>query len=379
MKRILSIASLMLISLSSFAEGRDFAFGLLSRIASGDESNVIFISPQSVSIALAMTANGAEGITRSEILSVIGADEDIKTVNKSYHSNMEYLTAGRKGITLDIANSLWISDRFGLKRSAARKISKNYGAMVSALDFANPASVSAINGWCSSKTAGRIEKIIESLSPQDVMYIINALYFKGQWTRPFDASDSRNADFHGISGNSETRFMHDRGYYPFHIGSDVSILELGYGDGSMAMDIILPAEGTDMSDFILNFGMEEYEALTEKMATAEIRIGIPSFKADYEITLNSVLQSLGMKAAFSSSADFSGFSDEPLAVSKVLQKTFIEINEEGSEAAAVTAIGIMRTSLGPEPPEFIADRPFIFLIKDTASGTILFCGMVRNL
>lgn len=367
-------------STTSYTYGQDFSFSLLSSVAREDNANVIFLSPESVSVALAMTANGANGITREEILKTTGTgNTDMKSVNKFYRNELEHLCQEREGITLDIANSIWISDRWKMKKPTAKTIQKNYGASVSSLDFGSPSSVSVINGWCAANTEGRIEEIIDNISPADMIYLINAIYFKGLWSEPFSPSSSATGIFHGTSNDSETRFMYRKGNYRFFNDRNVSVLELTYGDGSMAMDIILPAEGSDIMQFADQFSSIEYRKILGNMETTEVKVRIPAFKAEYETNLNTVLKAMGMKTAFTSAADFSNFSRIPLEVSKVIHKTFIEVNEEGSEAAAVTAVGIMRTSLGPEPPAFTADRPFIFTIRDTESGAILFCGMVRNL
>lgn len=374
------ISVLVLAVMPSFAYGQDFSFSLLSSAAREDNADVIFLSPESISVALAMTANGANGITQEEILKTTGTgNTDIKSVNKFYRKQLEYLCQEKEGIILDIANSIWISDRWKMKRPTAKTIQKNYGASVSSLDFGLPSSVSVINGWCAENTEGRIKEIIDNISPADMMYLINAIYFKGLWSEPFNPSSSSTDIFHGTSGDAETKFMYRKGNYRFFSDGKVSVLELGYGDGSMAMDIILPAEGTDIVQFAEQFNSLEYKKIIGNMETTEVKARIPAFKAEYETNLNTVLKTLGMKTAFTSAADFSNFSRIPMSVSKVIHKTYIEVNEEGSEAAAVTAVGIMRTSLGPEPPAFTADRPFIFTIRDTGNGTILFCGMVRNL
>lgn len=380
MRKIVSllVPAIMLYILPVQLFAQDFAFDLLSRIANDDKGDVIFISPASVSAALAMTANGADGLTRSEILSAIGEDGSMKTVNAYFRKDMKYLTKTRKGITLDIANSLWISDDFDMKRAFSKTLKKYFSANASVLDFGNPASVDIINRWCADNTAGRIDKMLDNISPDDVLYIMNAIYFKGMWTRQFNPSNSFEDNFFGTAGTSKVKFMNDKAHYPFFIGDNASMLELHYGDGSMAMDIVLPAKGCDIEEFVAGFKAEAFEEMLKNMSTEEVCVMMPAFNAEYEINLNSVLQSLGIISAFTSSADFSNLSNSPLAISKVIQKTFIEVNEEGSEAAAVTSVGIMRTSLGPEPYRFTVNRPFVFFIRDTATNVILFTGLVRN-
>lgn len=381
MRKLISllIPAIMLYLLPVQLFSQDFAFDLLSKVANDDKGDVLFLSPASVSIALAMTANGAEGLTRSEILSTIGEDDSMKDVNANFRNDIKHLTKLRKGITLDMANSLWISDDFDMKRAFSKTLKKYFSAKASVLDFDNPVSVDVINHWCADNTAGRIDKMLDNISPEDVLYIMNAIYFKGMWTRQFNSSNSFEDNFFGTAGTSKVKFMNDKAHYPFFIGDNASMLELHYGDGSMAMDLVLPAEGCGIEEFVADFKAEAFEKMLKNMSTEEVCIMIPSFNAEYEINLNSVLQSLGIVSAFISSADFSNLSSSSLAISKVIQKTFIEVNEEGSEAAAVTSVGIMRTSLGPEPYRFIVNRPFVFFIRDTATNAILFTGLVRNL
>lgn len=173
--------------------------------------------------------------------------------------------------------------------------------------------------------------------------------------------------------------MHNTASFPYYTGPEGSVLELPYGDGSFVMDIFLPAEGTSAEEFVSGLDSEALSTLTGLLQTDRIKVSIPKFKAEYETSLIATLQRLGMRTAFTPAADFSGIAREPLMISEVKQKTFIEVNEEGSEAAAVTSVGIMRTSLAPDPFEFKADRPFVFLIRGRESGPVLFMGIVRNL
>ena len=338
-----------------------FAFGLFQEVVSNDGSDVVFISPMSASLALSMTANGASGSTQREMLSALGFDCSIKELNEYNRSVMDLFASEPDGVELNAANSIWVSDVFPLKNSFSRKIRKNYDAVVTNLDFSDPASPSVINQWCSDNTAGRIDRMIEAIDPTTQLYLLNALYFKGLWTTPFDAALTR-------------------AYFPYYSGTEGSMVELPYGEeGNFVMDVLMPADGISVDDFVSALDKELLDKLSGSLQTDEIRLTLPSFKAEYEITLNDVLQRLGMKEAFTSSADFSAMSKDNLMISEVKQKTFIEVNEEGSEAAAITSVGMMRTSLGPEPFSFTVDRPFVFLIRERTSGTLLFMGIVRNL
>ena len=362
------------------APGSSFAFGLFQDITAYDESDIVFISPLSASIALSMTAAGAEGATQEEMLRTLGfGGLSVKDLNACNRGIIDLLSSDPEGVELNVANSLWVSDRFTLKSRYIRTAGSEYSARVSNLDFSDPASPAVINRWCAENTAGRIDKMIENIDPATQMYLLNALYFKGMWTTPFDAANTRKDIFHGNRRDSEVEFMHRTASFPYYIGPEGALLELPYGEGSFVMDIFLPAEGVSAEEFASGLDGEALSTLTDLLQTDRIKVALPKFKAEYETSLNATLQRLGMRDAFTTSADFSGMSKEPLTISEVRQKTFIEVNEEGSEAAAVTSVAVMRTSLAPEPLEFRVDRPFVFLIRERTSGTVLFVGLVRNL
>lgn len=362
------------------APGSSFAFGLFQDITAYDESDIVFISPLSASIALSMTAAGAGGATQEEMLRTLGFEGlSVKDLNACNRGIIDLLSSDPEGVELNVANSLWVSDRFTLKSLYIRTAGSEYSARVSNLDFSDPASPSVINRWCAENTAGRIDKMIENIDPATQMYLLNALYFKGMWTTPFDAANTRKDIFHGNRRDSEVEFMHRTASFPYYIGPEGALLELPYGEGSFVMDIFLPAEGVSAEEFASGLDGEALSTLTGLLQSDRIKVTLPKFKAEYETSLNATLQRLGMRDAFTPSADFSGMSKEPLMISEVKQKTFIEVNEEGSEAAAVTSVAVMRTSLAPEPLEFRVDRPFVFLIRERTSGTVLFMGLVRNL
>ena len=361
------------------APGSSFAFEFFQDITSNDGSDIVFVSPLSASLALSMTANGADEATLDEMLSVLGQDVSIKELNEYNRSVMDFLVSGPDGIELNAANSIWISNLFPVKSRFCRTAVKYYDAAVANLDFSDPASPSVINNWCSENTNGRIDKMIESIDPATQMYLLNALYFKGMWTESFDAARTREDIFHGNNRSSKVEFMHNTASFPYYTGPEGSLLELPYGDGSFVMDIFLPAEGTTAEEFVSGLDSEALSTMTSLLQTDRIKVTIPKFKAEYETSLIATLQRLGIRTAFTPAADFSGIAKKPLMISEVKQKTFIEVNEKGSEAAAATSVGIMLTSIAPGPFEFRVDRPFVFLIRGCESGPVLFMGIVRNL
>lgn len=364
------------------APGSSFTFRFFQDIAASDNGDIVFVSPLSASLALSITAAGAEGSTQKEMLSALGfGDLQMRDVNAYNRSIMEMFSKDLDGVEMKVANSVWISDMLPVKRKFVRTVSKNYEAIAANLDFSDPASPSVINKWCADNTAGRIDKMIEQIEPTMMMYLLNALYFKGDWQIPFDPAKSREWTFHGDASDAEVKFMQNTEFFPYYIGPEASILELPYGEkASFVMNIILPAEGTSVDECVAGLDREAFNTLTGLMETGRVKVMIPVFKAEYETSLNGILRHLGMETAFTSMADFSGISNEPLMISDVKQKTFIEVNEKGSEAAAVTSVAVMRTTaLPPDYAVFDVDRPFVFLIRGRDSGIVLFMGIVRNL
>lgn len=383
MRRVFAmLLSLIPLTAAAQAPGSSFVYGLFRDIAAGDKSNIVFVSPMSASLALSMTAAGADGRTQEEMIGALGFEGmTIKEINGYNHSLMQIFSRDPEGVVLNVANSIWVSDELPLKRRFVKTVEKQYSARVSNLDFASPASVSVINGWCSDNTAGRIDKIIERIDPGMMMYLINALYFKGLWQVPFAPERSGEDIFHGDAADSEVKFMHNTHEFMHYVGPEASLLEMPYGDGSFVMDVFLPGEGVPVDEFVTGLDDEAVTVLTGLMRPGRVKVSLPVFKAEYETSLNEVLQQLGIVNAFTAMADFSGMSKEPLMISDVRQKTFVEVNEKGSEAAAVTSVSVMRASaVAPEDyVVFDVDRPFVFLIRERTTGTVLFLGMVRNL
>ncbi|HIZ86964.1 MAG TPA: serpin family protein [Candidatus Coprenecus pullistercoris] len=361
------------------SHSQSFAYRLFDDVVSNDSSDLVFISPLSASMALSLTAAGANGTTQQAMLDALGFDSaSVKELNEYNRSVLDYLN-NDTSVVLNAANSIWASDDFVLNTGFCKDASVYYDAKVANLDFSDPASSSIINQWCSENTAGRIDKIIDGIDPNIRMYLLNAIYFKGLWAVPFNPDFSEEGIFHGDRADTQVKFMHQTGHsFPCYFGSEVSMLELPYGDGTFVMDIYLPAEGLSVDEVAAR--LDEFSTVADSLHTPDrLRVTLPAFKAEYDISLNSALQRLGMGEAFTASADFSGMSKEPLMIGEVKQKAFIEVNEEGSEAAAVTSVAVMRASLNPEPVRFTVDRPFVFLIRERISGTVLFMGLVRNL
>ena len=364
---------------------QQFAFDIFQQLNSEDKNSNIFISPLSISTALTMTYNGAASSTEqamAETLSLSGLSQDI--INTSYANLLPYLQNIDKDITLDISNSIWIRQGREINPDFVAINQKDFWAEVMEIDFSKDTAADTINQWIAEATEQKITKMISAPIDADVvMYIINALYFKGQWSEAFKSENTFDKVFTTYEGQEQTVDMmlkNEAGEYG--AGSDYQAVRLPYGNGHTAMYCILPLEGLDINDFISNLDAEKWQTIKNSILGKDtVNLQIPRFKLDYGIkNLNDSLTALGMGEAFGEQADFSGITDN-INISKVLHKAVIEVNESGSEAAAATVVEMKETALPIEeaPPTFIADRPFLFLIVDDSTNSILFMGKVLNI
>jgi serpin B len=248
------------------------------------------------------------------------------------------------------------------------------------LDFSDPAAADIINGWVSLKTHGKIEEIIEPpINPLTVMFLINAIYFKGTWTYEFDKENTIDCPFYTMDG-SETncRMMFIKSDFLYYENDKVRVIDLPYGDGLFNMAVLLPAPGIDINTFIGQLTEEDWNMWMDNLTEHTVNLFLPKFELEYEITLNSVLNTLGMGIAFRPfEADFSNINDRPdLHISKVKHKTYVKVDEEGTEAAAVTVVEIGITSLPPGEVTMRVNRPFVFVIHENHSNTVLFMGKI---
>jgi serpin B len=374
----------------SDAASRDFGLRLFRTVNAAEEGENVFLSPLSVSMALGMTLNGAEGATRTameETLALNGLSQ--KEINGSYQSLIELLAGLDPKVQFSLANSIWYRDTFSV-RSAFIDTNKMYfDAEVAGLDFSSPQAAETINGWVEEKTQGKIPKIVPArIPPEMVMYLINAIYFKGDWTYQFDEKKTEEAPFTLADGSEKTvDMMHQTEPTFAHYGDEtLEAVDLPYGDSLYTMTVLVPRrtpEGPASADSLAaDLDAERWQAVTRGLRESERKAGVvlPRFELEYEKTLNDVLKAMGMEEAFlPEQSDFSGINasaGEDLYISKVKHKSFVKVNEEGTEAAAATSVGIGLTSTGP--PVVRADRPFLFVIRENHSGTILFIGKVGD-
>ena len=360
-----------------------FGFDLFNDIRKIEQDKNIFISPLSISIALAMTVNGASGETEQAMthtLHLQGLGSEL--INTGYAGLRQTLQVADPKVTLAIANALWARQNVPFKQDFLQRNTQFFGAEVSTLDFTDPNTLPTINQWVNTNTNGKITKILDEINPDTVLFLINAIYFKGTWQTEFDPSRTRDGTFYLATGaEKQIPMMTRTGDYPYYENYEAKFqaISLPYGDGRMSMYIFLPYRESDLNTFLEGLDTENWENWVSQFREQELFLSMPKFKLEYEKTLNNPLQSLGMGIAFApGAADFSRMADlealgKNLYIGEVLHKAVVEVNEEGTEAAAVTSVGIRATSA---PPAFIADRPFFFAIRDNETKTVLFMGTV---
>ena len=351
-------------------------FKLLHDLRERESGPNIFISPLSISIALTMTYNGAVGETERAMARVLEIDAlDLDTVNQSNAALRTSLENPGPKVEISIANSLWSRQGVEFNPNFLERNRQFFEAEITPLDFSIPQAITIINEWADTNTNGKIEKIVSEISPQTVLFLINAVYFKGSWQDEFDTSQTRSDIFHLSDGSEkQVKMMNRTGDYSYFRGEHFEAAGLSYGDGRLSMYIFLPNHDSNLNEFLEGLNAESWEHWISQFHKETIYMMLPRFKLEYEVTLNDVLEALGMGIAFSGGADFSGMGPLGLFISEVRHKTFVEVNEEGTEAAAVTAV-TMATSA---KPVFRVDRPFFFAIYDAMTKTILFMGTVTE-
>lgn len=356
---------------------KEFAFNVFRELNKEEINNNIFISPFSLSTALSMTYNGAEGKTKEDMAKALSyADLDITAINTTYKNLLPYLSDIDNEVVLDISNSIWYRIGEPIRQEFITTNRDSFDAEISEIDFSQTDAVNKINSWIKDSTKGKIEKMLEPPIPSDViMYLINAVYFKGNWTYEFDKENTYPGIFKNIDGEEEAvQMMSMNGTVEYGEDNDYKVIRLPYGNEKLYMYFILPEDVGDINALIENLNNEKFSEIRKSITEEEdVIVGIPRYKVEYGIkNLNDVLKKMGMTSAFEMDADFSKIR-EGLFISRVLHKAVIEVTEEGSEAAAVTVVEVMESSM-EEPTTFVADRPFVFAIRDEDTGTVLFMG-----
>jgi len=363
--------------------GNEFGIELFTKVAETEGKNFM-LSPLSASTALTMLLNGCGGNTFTQLRSTLKYPSDMQSedINEAYKSLVDQLLKADPKVTFTLANAIFYRLGFSVKSQFINTIKENFKARIEGLDFTSPSALNTINKWASDNTNGKIPKVLDEISDQAVMFIMNALYFKGDWSYQFDKSKTTERLFYPdnlpevmvstMNGEIGAKVVH---------GGKYKAIEMPYGRTNFTMIVIVPEGG--LKAFNESFDAELWNNLTSEFD--EINefgkriVFFPKFRFSYEKVLNDQLKAMGMVDAFIPYvADLSGISDAEIFVSFVKQNTFVEVDEKGTEAAAVTTIGVELTSMPPQPEQFIIDRSFIFAIRERTTNTLLFIGQVVN-
>ena len=349
----------------------DYSMSFLKSVVAVEDKNInLAVSPYSAGVALSMLAEGAEGQTKAEFNQALN---DCLFKSEDLGDN--------DSVTVDSVNSLWIDDDFSVRNRYVSLMQKDFDALVTTLSFGDPATVKAINNWCSEHTNGKINEIIDELSPNDVMVLVNALYFKAPWLDPFEPGMTSTARFNGSLGVSDVKMMSRKAYMNYAEYNGCQLVELPYEGGRYSMYVLLPPQDIDINELISYLSKDAYETAIKSLQSTEVLLRMPKAKVETSLLLNASLQKMGIRTAFTGAADFKGISEMgPLSLGLVKQKCYVEISEKGTEAAAVTSAQIRMTSA--RPPQYVrmtVDRPYLFFIADTQESNILFAGRIMNL
>lgn len=366
---------------SSNAFGFEF-FKKVNEI-SGSSSNLM-VSPLSVSMALGMTRNGAAGSTLEDMTNTLGfsgmSDMDI---NESYKYIIETFSSLDPKVKLQIANSIWYRNTFTVEQPFVAANQNYFNAEVAPLDFTSPTAVKTINDWVNAKTNKLIPSILDQIPADAVMYLVNAVYFKGQWRYQFETKNTTQKPFYLSDGTvAQVPSMMQHESLPYLRGTGFEAIELPYNQGNFTMTVLLPDAGKTVNDIIPLLSQENRDSWSPLFNEKDIQLQMPKFKYEYEEkNMKPILTDMGMGVAFDShNADFTRINSEgSLYISRMMHKTYIETNEEGSEAAAATVVEVSRDTAGsPDTFLFTVNRPFVYFIQEKSTGTILFIGTVMN-
>ncbi len=365
---------------------QSFAFNFFANVyaeESEDGDNSFMVSPLSLSMALAMTMNGAEGDTKSVIKESLKQNEFSEDDINSYYKKMrEALLSTDPSTKLSIANSIWTNKVVAIKNDFISRNREYFNSSVEAVDFGDVKTKDKINNWASVNTNGLIENVIESTNIDDLMYLLNAIYFKGIWISEFSKNKTEKKMFTHEDGSTvNVDMMNQTSKFKYKNDDLLQIVELPYGNGAFSMMVLLPQEDKKIGDVIDALNSSDYWVELESgLRVNEVELSLPKFKTEYSKKLNEVLKKMGMGLAFTDDADFSGMSDISAKLSFVKQDTYIAVDEVGTEAAAVTTVGVVMTSMPIEPQKVIfnANHPFVYLIKENSTGSILFIGTVKS-
>lgn len=355
-----------------------FGFGVMDKLDEDTPGENVIISPLSISTALTMTYNGADGQTKTQMQEALEFQNfDLNVLNSEYKGLFKYLTNLDDEISLDIANAIFHREGYAIEQDFLDTNADYFDSEIQALDFKDDASVGIINDWVKDNTNDKIPEILEVIPDETLMYLINAIYFKAGWRTPFDPEVTNDLPFRLADGSSITvPTMFADKMVPFLQHEKFSAIDLAYADSIYSMTLMLPNSGFDVADVVDELNVQNWEEWMASFQPLNMHIYLPKFKVEYEKSLRESLTALGMEDAFKAGvADFSKIAAGDLYITEVKHKTFLEVDEKGAEAAAVTSVGVGVTSL---PPSFNVSKPFLLVIRENTKNTVLFSGKIMN-
>lgn len=359
----------------------EFAWKFFKEVSKGEQQDV-FVSPLSVTYALGMLANGAVGDTQKEILEGLEfRSGKVQDINSLCHQLMIESPKLDKSTKVSIANAVVANKNKPLQPDFKNVVEKQYQALVTNQDFSSPVTLSFINQWASDHTHGMVPKLLDRVHPDAVTYLLNALYFKGIWYRQFDKKRTQQESFTQADGKKlSVKMMHQKERFFAAENDNYQTVVLPYGNGSYEMVVLLPREGKDLSSLLQTMDAKKWKDNLKSTYSSKVDLKLPRFTSAYTRELNDVLKLLGMNTMFDrEKADLTKMSMAKAFVSIVLQKAKIEVDEEGSKAAAVTVVETAPTATAPSKPIlFHANRPFMYAIVEHSTGTIFFMGTYQG-
>ena len=370
---------------SLVAANNQFSFDLMQQVVSAQTNANVFLSPFSAATALRMVANGAAGLTRQELEHTLHTSGLKGSAINEAFTGLNRSLAEKKDVILTLANGMWVRQDFILKPAFVAENQHYFGAELGEVDFNQPAAAQTINDWASRQTHGKIPKLVDyPFDPYLRLFLANAIYFKGTWVAPFDKSATKSHDFHLPDQSvKQTPLMSRHEKMTYEETVSYQAVRLPY-NGGLRMTIFLPAQKITPQQLLQTFGRPGIwdNNIQPAFGSRDGTLMLPKFKMEFAASLNTPLKTLGLKTAFTDSANFSGISDKQLCISEVFQKSFVEVNEQGTEAAAVTGVGVTELAAlpmeRPKPFVMIVDHPFLFTIEDEATDAILFVGVINN-
>ncbi len=358
-----------------------FGFDLFQKLHAAEPNENIFISPMSISTALSMALNGAVGQTRTDMQTAMRVPAwEQSRLNSAYRSLLQILPNLDPKVQLQIANSIWYRDTYVVRPEFLEVNRSFFNTKISGLDFNSPSAKATINQWVNDQTKGIIKEIVKEISPETVMFLINAIYFKGAWRYPFDSKKTDKQPFFPITGRPKEvdMMLLTRTSLPVFNDDRLTVIDLPYSDSIFSMTILLPNENYSMDALVASLSATNWRTWLDNLRNSpRLTFRMPKFKMEYEQLLNRSLTDMGMGIAFvPRQANFTNIAkDEDLHISAVRHKAFVEVDEKGTTAAAVTSIEFETTAA---PQEIIINRPFVFVIRDNRTNSVLFIGKMMQ-